>query len=98
MRPAKDESMTDRHDKSSSSPFMRFDLETTPLPFANDDSFAIAAWPAALRRGGSAGHAGATANLKLTLHLDHSAGLIRAGPQPARQCRPSCAFNPAVVR
>jgi hypothetical protein len=25
---------------------------------------------------GSAGHAGATANLKLTFHLDHSAGLI----------------------
>ncbi len=54
--------MTDRHDKSSSSPFMRFDLETTPQPLANDDSFAIAAWPAALRRGGSADHAGATAN------------------------------------
>jgi len=66
--------MTDRHDKSSSSPFMRFDLETTPQPLANDDSFAIAAWPAVLRRGGSAGHAGATANLKVTFHLDHSAG------------------------
>src|SRR5262249_30509095 len=26
------------------------------------------------RRTGSAGHAGATANLKLTFHLDHSAG------------------------
>jgi Resolvase, N terminal domain len=30
---------------------------------------AFAAWPT-----GFAGHAGATANLKLTFHLDHSAG------------------------
>src|ERR1700745_3605683 len=34
---------------------------------------AFAAWPCATRTG-SAGHAGATANLKLTFHLDHSAG------------------------
>jgi hypothetical protein len=27
-------------------------------------------------RTGSAGHAGATANLKLTFHLDHSAGAV----------------------
>src|SRR5262252_626836 len=30
---------------------------------------------------GSAGHAGATANLKLTFHLDHSAGADQAHPQ-----------------
>jgi hypothetical protein len=35
---------------------------------------AFAAWPATLRRPGSAGRAGATTNLKLTFHLDHSAG------------------------
>ena len=35
---------------------------------------AFAAWPAALRPTGSVGHAGATANLKLTFHLDHSVG------------------------
>ena len=37
---------------------------------------AFAAWPAAPRRSGSAGHAtaGATANSKLTFHLDHSVG------------------------
>jgi len=35
---------------------------------------AFAAWPAALRRPGSAGHASATAHLKLTFHLDHSVG------------------------
>ena len=34
---------------------------------------AFAAWPCATPTG-SAGHAGATANLKLTFHLDHSAG------------------------
>jgi hypothetical protein len=28
---------------------------------------------------GSAGHAGATANLKLTFHLDHSAGADQLG-------------------
>src|SRR5262245_2023839 len=30
---------------------------------------------------GSAGHAGATANLKLTFHLDHSAGADHSGSQ-----------------
>ena len=35
---------------------------------------AFAAWPAALRPTGSVGHAGATANLKLTFLLDHSVG------------------------
>ena len=38
---------------------------------------AFAAWPAALRTTGSAGHAGATANLKLTFHLDTQWGPIR---------------------
>jgi len=38
---------------------------------------AFAAWPAALRPTGSAGHAGATANLKLTFHLDTQWGPIR---------------------
>ena len=40
---------------------------------------AFAAWPAALRRTGSAGPAGATASLKLTFHLDHSAGTHQSG-------------------
>ena len=35
---------------------------------------AFAAWPAALRHPGSAGHASATASLKLTFNLDHSVG------------------------
>src|SRR5262249_24107770 len=40
---------------------------------------------------GSAGHAGATANLKLTFHLDHSAGADHAteGPHPASDGIPS---------
>ena len=37
---------------------------------------AFAAWAGCATPTGSAGHAGATANLKLTFHLDHSAGLI----------------------
>jgi hypothetical protein len=37
---------------------------------------ALSAWPAALRRTGSAGHAGVTASSQLTFHLDHS---MRAG-------------------
>ena len=42
---------------------------------------AFAAWPAALRSTGSAGHApaGATANSKLTSHLDHSVGSHQTG-------------------
>jgi hypothetical protein len=40
---------------------------------------AFAAWPAALPRPGSAGHPGPTANLKLTFHLDHSAGADQCG-------------------
>jgi hypothetical protein len=39
---------------------------------------AFAAWPAALRPNGSAGHASATASLKLTFHLDHSVGANHA--------------------
>ena len=35
---------------------------------------AFAAWPAALRRPAPPANAGATAKLKLTFHLDHSAG------------------------
>ena len=37
---------------------------------------AFAAWAGCATPTGSAGHAGATAKLKLTFHLDHSAGLI----------------------
>ena len=39
---------------------------------------AFAAWPAALRRPASPAHAGATANLKLTFHPDHSVGANQA--------------------
>jgi hypothetical protein len=35
---------------------------------------AFAAWAGCATPSGSAGHAGETANLKLTFHLDHSAG------------------------
>jgi len=35
---------------------------------------AFAAWPAALRKPAPPAHAGATANLKLSFHLDHTAG------------------------
>jgi hypothetical protein len=36
---------------------------------------------------GSAGHAGATANLKLTFQLDHSAGLINFGKRSGNSDR-----------
>ena len=51
---------------------------------------------------GSAGHAGATANLKLTFHLDHSAGLITplrqhlaggASAKPAKEAIASRVFS-----
>ena len=41
---------------------------------------AFAAWPAALRHPGSAGHASATASLKLTFNLDHSVGANHCTP------------------
>jgi hypothetical protein len=44
----------------------------------------FAAWPAALRRAAPPGRAGATANIKLTFHLDHSAGADHAA---LRGCR-----------
>src|SRR5262249_34053858 len=44
---------------------------------------------------GSAGHAGATANLKLTFHLDHSAG---ADQSRRRKPRPSAAIQREVGR
>src|SRR5262249_27559759 len=37
---------------------------------------------------GSAGHAGETANFKLTFHLDHSAGADQLGLEPANRRQP----------
>jgi hypothetical protein len=42
---------------------------------------------------GSAGHAGATANLKLTFHLDHSAGADQGANQDLALSASRCRFH-----
>src|SRR5262249_421272 len=45
---------------------------------------------------GSAGHAGATANLKLTFHLDHSAGAVHSSSSQALSSSDSIISKPPI--